>query len=416
MQFSRLALVPLLFSLGIFPGCQSLTGSGDPIATYEATRRDMRAAANGENTGVRQVSYEQEQKGASTPVDDDSGISVESLSPANISKSFRKAVGRGPNQAAAQELYDAAEVVYKEAIALEGSERTARFEEAARQFAVAAARWPDSGLEEDGLFKAGESWFFADHYPNSRNSFDELVKKFPNTRHLDVVDLRRFAIAQYWSDMDKADPHWALTPNVTDRKRPLTDTFGHSIKVYDRIRLDDPTGRLADDATLAAANAMFAKGRYDQADVFYTDYIRTYPSAPNQFEAHMLSVKCKLKLYQGADYDSASLDEAEELITRIHRIFPQESANEKEYLENAYKQIRTQKAQRHWTVAEFYDRRKEYGAARFYYRKIMKDFPNSNLSEQAEKRIAEVADLPDTPPDRFTWITRWFEDPKRRRR
>ena len=44
------------------------------------------------------------------------------------------------------------------------------------------------------------------------------------------------------------------------------------MRVYDRIRLDDPTGKLADDATLALGNAYFAVGKFMK--VMPVDYRR----------------------------------------------------------------------------------------------------------------------------------------------
>jgi len=72
--------------------------------------------------------------------------------------------------------------------------------------------------------------------------------------------------------------------------------------VFDKIRIDDPTGKLSDDATLAAANAYFAQGDFEKADQFYTDLRKTFPSSEHQFTAHFLGLKAKLLCYSGPDY------------------------------------------------------------------------------------------------------------------
>jgi outer membrane protein assembly factor BamD (BamD/ComL family) len=113
--------------------------------------------------------------------------------------------------------------------------------------------------------------------------------------------------------------------NFFDKRRPMRDTFGHAVRVFDRIRIDDPTGRLADDATLAAGNAYFTAGRYLEADNFYTDLRKTFPSSEHQFRAHLLGVQAKLRSYQGSDYSGIPLDEAEKLIKQIRRQFPHEA-------------------------------------------------------------------------------------------
>ena len=60
----------------------------------------------------------------------------------------------------------------------------------------AAARWPDSALQEDSLLMLGESHFFADRYPSAAEAYEMLVKKYPNSRYMDTVDKRRFSIGR----------------------------------------------------------------------------------------------------------------------------------------------------------------------------------------------------------------------------
>ena len=126
-----------------------------------------------------------------------------------------------------------------------------------------------------------------------------LVKKYPNSRYMDTVDKRRFAMGRYWIEHQEVNPDWPVTPNLLGKDRPLFDKFGHGVRVLDKIRFDDPTGKLADDATMAAAVAQFKAGNYARADELFTDLRRSFPNSEHQFQAHVLSLKCKMKIYQG---------------------------------------------------------------------------------------------------------------------
>ena len=57
-------------------------------------------------------------------------------------------------------------------------------------------------------------------------------------------------IAQYWIELESASESPLLGLNMTDKQRPWADTFGNAVRIYNRMRLDDPTGKLADDATI----------------------------------------------------------------------------------------------------------------------------------------------------------------------
>lgn len=328
--------------------------------------------------------------------------------PQDLESSFKTLIGKGVDPQKARELYVAGEQQYQQALEAERDQQPDLFVQAAKQFQEAADRWPDSALEEDAMFMAGEAYFFADMYPKANDCWERLLKKYTNSKHLDAVESRRFAIAQFWLDLSNKSPEafWAF--NFTDQTRPTRDTFGNAVRVFDRIRLDDPTGKLADDATLAAANAYFAQQRYLDADNFYADLRKTFPASEHQFAAHLLGVKTKLLSYQGTDYSGVPLDEAEKLIKQLRRQFPQAAEREREYLTRAYAEVRFKKAEREWNLGQYYDRRGEYGAARFYYDILVRDFAETPFAEQAKARLAEVADKPAVPPQRFQWLVDAF--------
>ncbi len=156
--------------------------------------------------------------------------------------------GKGPNERIAKAAFTEGDSLF----------RQAKYYEAAKQYKIAYDRGPDLPQEEDCLFKCAESYFFADRYSKANDYYGILVKKYSNTDYLDRIVARRFAIARYWEQCDHKKHHWALTPNLADKTRPIFDTRGHALKCYDKVRLDDPTGPLADDSIMAAANAYFS--------------------------------------------------------------------------------------------------------------------------------------------------------------
>ena len=153
----------------------------------------------------------------------------------NLSKSFKKSIGRGPNETYARERFNEGEQLFN----------AKKYKEAAEKYAEAAERWPDSSLEEDAMFMQGESYFFNDKYSSATDAYSELMKKYANSRHQDKAVQRQFAIGQYWIKADQKNSDWPLTPNVTDKTRPWFDTFGNGVAAYDAVRLNDPRGALA---------------------------------------------------------------------------------------------------------------------------------------------------------------------------
>jgi outer membrane protein assembly factor BamD (BamD/ComL family) len=384
-------------------GCATLRAERDALAKYERTKEELDRAGRGES---KVPSYEETARARKAPLE------MSDLAPTKWKDTFNKVIGRGASQAEAEQLFREGEALYAEASQFRAEnnpdEAKPKYVAAAKKFQAAAKKFPKSSLEQNAMYLAGESYFAADYYVKANDQFEVLVKEHPNSRQMDDVQKCRFAIAQYWFDLYRQDPPQSFEVNLLDPSRPRTGLFRHSMRVFDRIRLDDPTGKLADDATLALANAYFAEGRFDKADEYYTDLRKTFPSSEHQFAAHFIGLKSKLMAYQGADYGGMVLDESEKLIDTVRKQFPTDAEKEQDYLARALAEVRYRKAEREWLRAQFYERKAEYGAAKLYYANIMSDYENTPFAEKTRERLAQIGGLPEVPPQRFEWLVDAF--------
>ena len=315
----------------------------------------------------------------------------------NIKKRWKKLVGRGPNEPIARKALAEGDALF----------RDRKYAEAVPKYKVAIDRWPDSVIEEDALWQLAECWFFTDKYPKAEDCYDELVKKYANTRYLDRVAQRQFVIAQYWIAIDQKHHLPLLIPNLADRSRPLFDTKGRALKAYDHVRINDPRGPLADDSIMAQANAHFIDRQWMDADYFYGLLRTEYPDSDFLLEAHLLGLQSKLRAYQGPGYEGGVLDEAEILADQILVQFPDQlDAEEQARVAKNRAEIAAQQAQRHWNRAEFYAKGKHYTSARIYYALIARDYPKTQLAQASRDKLNLIADKEDVSDDPFPMLTR----------
>lgn len=390
MRFFFAALAGWLF-LGPAAGCSTVPKGDDAWAAYERTQQDVQ---NGrmEPSEARPPSEER----------------LVDLSPSNIGNSLQRLSGTAPNRGQARQSFEEARQLYQSSAAAPQDQRAATFSKAGDKFAAAAGKWPGSSLEHDALYWAGQAYFFADRYPAANHQFELLLKKFPNSKYIDQVEARRFAIAMYWLELSDKAPQAFYSVNFTNRTRPWRDTYGHALRILDRIRIDDPNGRLADDATLAAGNAYFQAGRYLKADEYYTDLIRTFPSSEHQFTAHYLGVQSKLQAYQGPDYSGQALTDAEKLVRQMRKQFPREAQQQRDFLNRTFARIQHLKAEREWARAQYHARRGEHRAARMFYARLLENFPSTQFAAEAQSQMAATANLPAKPPQRLSWLVDAF--------
>ena len=340
---------------------------------------------------------------------------LDDLSPGQLATTWKTRVsgGLGRNADQARKYYDQGEAFYNKGIQQLESDPDANlhqeiFSEAANQFRLASAAWSGSSVEEDALYFQGESYFFADRYVQANRAFEKLVSEYAGTKHMDLAENRRYAIALYWLQLSEKGSMLAMN----DPKRPTRGLAKEARRVLHQIRMDDPTGNLADDAAMSLSKAFLkADMNYEAADTL-EDLRRNYPGSEYQFDAHMLELEAQLAVYQGAAYDDQPLKKADEILKSIVRTFPQESKGEIAYLEKQSARVQNMLGERDLTMAEYFERRGENLAARFHYQKVKDKFEGTTIAEQVDQRIAETQKLPDRPGQHAKWLVDLFPDPE----
>ena len=280
------------------------------------------------------------------------------------------------------------------------------FTEAANKFRIASANAPGTAAEEEALYLEGEAYFFANRYVQSNRAFEKLVAKYPGTRFLDLAEQKRLAIAQYWLELD--DSGAKITFN--DPQRPNAGMAGEARRVLHRIRVDDPTGTYADDATIALGKAFLRDKNYYEATDAFQDIRNNYPQSRHQFEAHMLELQAHLQGYRGPSYDATPLKSADKILDQVVRKFPVESQEHLGYLESQATLIRNQLAERSYSLGDYYAQRGENRAAKMEYEKVAKNFSDTQFGRSVSDRIADVSSKPPVPAQHAQWLVDLFPD------
>jgi len=311
--------------------------------------------------------------------------------------------------------YQAGEELFRAASTKRRDAAASDFAKAAKQFEKSAKAHPGSAIAQDATFMQAECLFFADQLPKAEQAYARLQKEFPNSRHNDRAAARLFSIAQYWIETEKAGGSGVVPVNFTDEKRPWFDADGHGIRVLDQIRYDDPTGRLADDATMAAAVEHFRQGKFTEADEFFTDLRETFTDSEHLFNAHLLGIRCKLEMYAGPKYSQLVLEEADKLIIQTRMRFPDKMREPEvqDLIARASAEVDFLKAERLFVRAQYREKRREYGAARVYHQQLLANHDRTPFAEKSRQRLESIADYPDTPSRPLQWLTKVFPEGER---
>lgn len=395
--FLAIIFAPGCATLGVpTPSLPTFAGEGAPPGTPEWWKKHKKKAefVPGEGYRVAGVEgfYDQEGRPIRTrvakQVKPKEGGLLADVKLSNTFQEMKTQVGMGPDERIARTAYAEGEQLF----------RAEKYNEAAKKFKETISRSPIAQLQQDAEFQLAESYFFAENYPKANDAYEQLIQDHPNSPHLDKVIRRQFDLARYWESHHNYDPHWVTTPNLFDKRRPLFDTLGRAIKNYENIRLNDPTGPLADDAVMATANSYFMRKRFVDADYHYDLIRKEFPRSEWQYEAHLLGLECKLRRYEGSDYDGTPLEEAQKLAKQLRRQFGGQLEEEQRgRLREREARLTQLMAVRDYDMAQYHEGKKEYGSAKFYYQQIARDYPRTEAAEKSIERLAALKDEPDVP-------------------
>lgn len=336
---------------------------------------------------------------------EDGGGLLPGLDPKKAANRVKEVAGYGPDQ-------KAAEALFREGLAeFEAKKYTA----AASTFESAASRWPGTDLAAKSLFNLGESRFFAKEYKDASDAYIELLDKHPSTPKLDAAVERLWEIARYWEKTYFSDEwHAPLDYRPFAQTVPSLDTIGHAVRLYEAIRLNDPTGPRADDAIMATAGIHFTRRHYADADYHYTLLRQEYPRSEHQFEAHLLGLQAKMKRYHGPDYDGSPLREAQRLeeLTRLN-FAGRLNEEERGRLRDVRATIARATEERDLRMAQYYEGTEHFASAKYYLARVADEYPDSPAAEKAKERLAELDGKPDSPDVPMEWLVNLFPENKK---
>ena len=329
-------------------------------------------------------------------------------------------LGMGPDERAALEYMRQACEKQKEYYA---TKEPKLLKEAAVLYERAAERWPGPALkprrdfskkenvgeygtliEEDGLFFAGECWFFYKDYNRALVCFRALVKTYANSIYKDTAMKRLYSIGCYWTEC--SEEATGPSVNLTEKDKPRFSSFAGAQKAFETIFLNDASDSgLAPAALFALANAHMRRGvnpgdgAFATAAQYYKQLYEFYPGSKYAEDACRLAMIALHKSYQGPFYDTAPLEQARALAEAAQK---SGRGNMDVVLEELEK-IKEEQAKQLYVVGQYYEKRGNFASARAYYHRLVRDFPNSHYATEAAQSYETIAEKP-AEADQFAWI------------
>jgi len=161
--------------------------------------------------------------------------------------------------------------------------------------------------------------------------------------------------------------------------------YDDAIEILDRIWERVPGSRLGEEALKLKADYFFHVGDMDLAQDEYANLVREYPNGRYTQLAMLRSAEAAEAAFPGVLFDDRALLEAEERYRQVQAAFPEFA--QRENVPARLRGVRERRAEKDLRVGRWYERRGRVRAAEFYYRLVLRQWPETIAAREARTRL-----------------------------
>jgi outer membrane protein assembly factor BamD (BamD/ComL family) len=161
--------------------------------------------------------------------------------------------------------------------------------------------------------------------------------------------------------------------------------YDDGIEILDRVWERIPGTRLGEEALKLKADYFFAVGDVDLAQDEYMNLAREYPNGRYVQLAMLRGAEAAAAAFPGIKFDDRALLDSEERYRQVQSTFPGYAKHER--IADRLEGIRQQRGEKDLDIGRWYERTRQAGAAEFYYRLVLKDWPETLAASEARRRL-----------------------------
>ncbi len=265
-------------------------------------------------------------------------------------------------------------------------------------------------LAEKARYFEGECLRERGKLPEAVASYHRMLQDCPMGVYREKACGRMYDVARGWLKVDTLDqiaaeqagtaPAWyarvpQMLPNPLDGTRPLLDAEGSALAALEQVNTYDPLGPNADKALYTLGYVHFYRGRFEEADQYFSQLVEMHKQSPLRPEAMKLAIMAKNNSTGGAIYDSQKASEALQLVHHAEATEADATKDEKlhEFLTRSKMAVHVQLAEKEFRRGEYYERTGHPASAYFVFHEVCRKYAGTKYSDLAQARIADLKKL-----------------------
>jgi outer membrane protein assembly factor BamD len=249
-----------------------------------------------------------------------------------------------------------------------------KYEEAKREFKKLLKHYPKS-------FEASESQYYLGLTEEAQGNlyeaylaYQKVIDKYPFSERIQEVIEREYKIGE------------AFMAGVKRKAMGVTlPVENPAIEIFTKVIENSTYGPLAPKAQYKLGLVLKELMRYYEAEEAFNKVIANYPDNEWATAAKFQIASCRAALSRSPDYDQEATKEAKEKFEEFLRKHPDAVLSGE--AEKNIDQLKEKQAESNFNIARFYEKQKQFEAAKIYYNDIIENNPDSPWATKALERL-----------------------------
>ncbi len=262
----------------------------------------------------------------------------------------------------AQEFYQAKE--YKEAI---------------REYRKLLKHYPRARQAPDAQYFIGRCFENQEQHYGAFKQYQLVIDKYPFSERSAEIVKRQYDIGVKF--LEGKTSRSKLMEAISDEDYDVVNVFNAVIK-------NAPYGDLAGPAQYKIGLYFLEKQLYQDARDEFEKVINDYPDSEWSKAAKYQIAMSDSKRSAGAQYDQKITESAVEEFKEFVEVYPEAELSKE--AKTQIQELKEKEAENNVLVARFYEKQKNFKAAKMYYQTIVDEYPSSKWASESLKKIRDL--------------------------
>ncbi len=255
-----------------------------------------------------------------------------------------------------------------------------KYKEAIREFEKLIKTYPRAKEAPDAQYYIAKSWEDQDKLFQAFKQYQEVIDKYPFSERSGEIVKRQYEMGVRYLEGKSKKDSWI--DNLSGADYNVVDIFKSVIK-------NAPYGEFAAPSQYKIGLYLLENNLYQEARDEFEKVMNDYPNSEWAKAAKYQIAVTDSKRSAGEQYDQKITQSAVKEFQEFTEHYPDaELTNE---AREQVLRLKEKEAKNTFLVAQFYEKQKNYKAAKMYYQTIVDDYKTSTMASQALQKIRELS-------------------------